>query len=207
MQNPSTFGERLRKTRKEAGLTQADLAKAAGTSQNGISSAEKRGSDSSRNAAELAKALGVNTDWLLNGAGPMRPDPGALNTRKIPLISWVTAGNWGEVIDNFSPGDAEEWISTVSNVGANSFALHVEGDSMEPLIPHGSIVIVDPDIRETNRSIVIVRQDHDSEATCKRLIIDGSERYLKPENPQYRAMDLRDDAVVVGVVKQVILNL
>lgn len=207
MQDLSTVGSRLLQARKKAGMTQKELADASGTSQTGIQSAEKRGATSIRKPTQIAKALNVNPVWLIEGTGPMHPEPGALNTRKFPLISWVTAGNWGEVVDNFAPGDAEEWITTSSNVSKHSFALKIDGDSMEPIIPHGSIIIVDPEIDATNRAIVIVRQNHDTEATCKRLIIDGGNRYLKPENSQYSVMELRKDAVMVGVVKQVILNL
>lgn len=99
---------------------------------------------------------------------------------RVPLISWTTAGNWGEIVDNFQPGDADEWISTTANIGPYSFALKIDGNSMEPKIPNGSTVIVDPDGDAKHRSIVIVRQNHDTEATCKRLIIDGGEKILMP---------------------------
>jgi len=125
----------------------------------------------------------------------------------VPLISWTTAGNWAEVVDNFAPGDAEDWIVTTARVGPHAFALRIRGDSMTPLIPDGAIVIVDPDTDAKHRSIVIVRQNHDTEATCKRLIYDAAQPYLQPENPRYPVMQMSPDAKIVGVVRQVITDL
>src|SRR5579871_4503194 len=31
---------------------------------------------------------------------------------EVPLISWVQAGDWRNMVDNFQPGDAERWVAT-----------------------------------------------------------------------------------------------
>ena len=128
---------------------------------------------------------------------------------RVPLISWTTAGQWAEVVDNFAPGDAEDWIVTTANVGPHAFALRIRGESMMPTIPDGAIVIVDPDAAPRHRSIVIVRQNHDSEATCKRLIYEGDQPMIRPDNPAYASQiaPLAQDARIVGVVRQVVVDL
>lgn len=97
-------------------------------------------------------------------------------------------------------------MPTTADVGDRAFALRIKGDSMEPLIPDGYIIVVDPDARAEHGSIVVVRQNS-NEATCKRLIYDGGVPYLKPENTRYPIMEMAQDAVVCGVVRQVILDL
>ena len=126
---------------------------------------------------------------------------------KVPLISWVQAGHWCEISDQFPPGDAERWEVTTARVSASAFALRIEGDSMEPAIPRGSIVIVDPAVEATNGRVVVVRQNGDSEATIKRLVIEGGVKYLKPDNPRYPIMEMRTDAVISGVAIKVELDL
>ena len=126
---------------------------------------------------------------------------------RVPLVSTTTAGNWAEIVDNFEPGDAEDWVVSTAKVGPRAYALRIQGDSMTPTIPDGAIVIVDPDTQAKHRSIVIVRQNHDTEATCKRLIYDGTQPYLQPENPRYPVMQMGPDAVISGVVRQVITDL
>lgn len=122
---------------------------------------------------------------------------------KVPLISWVQAGHWSEISDHFQPGEAESWRETTARVSAGAYALRIVGDSMEPSIPRGSVVIVDPAIEATNGRVVVVRQNGDSEATIKRLVIEGGVRYLKPDNPRYPIMEMRIDAVICGVAIKV----
>ena len=67
----------------------------------------------------------------------------------------------------------------------------------------GSVVIVDPALEATNGRVVVVRQNGDSEATIKRLVIEGGVRFLKPDNPRYPIMEMRTDAVICGVAIKV----
>ena len=153
--------------------------------------------------------------WLENDhlakepSAPYNVEHGPDIRGRIPLISWTTAGDWGEVVDNFQPGDAEDWIATTAKVGPHAFALRIRGESMMPTIPDGAIVIVDPDSEPHHRSIVIVRQNQDSEATCKRLIYEGDTPMIRPDNPAYanQIAPLAPDARIVGVVRQVVVDL
>lgn len=122
--------------------------------------------------------------------------------RQVPIISWTTAGGWGDLTDPFPPGAADDYLQASGAISKHSFALLVNGDSMEPSIRDGSYIVVDPDTQWENKDIVVVRQNDDSEATVKRIIRDGSHTYLKPDNPQYPAMEVAEDATVVGKVVQ-----
>ena len=112
-----------------------------------------------------------------------------------------------EVFDPYAKGAAEDWIPTGATVGARAFALRVKGDSMEPLIPEGSIVIVDPEVEPVNGSIVVARFEEAQEATIKKLIIDGDERWLKPLNPAYTARRIDGECQLVGVARKVEIDL
>ena len=64
------FGNRIRIARERAGMNQSELAKAALTSQNSISSWENgRRLPNVHSASLLAKALRVNAGWLVSGEG------------------------------------------------------------------------------------------------------------------------------------------
>lgn len=112
---------------------------------------------------------------------------------KVPLISWVRAGVWTGISDIFYPGEADEWITVVSPVGQDSFALRVHGDSMSPEFNPGDIIIVDPDKLPENSSYVVAKIETDSqngEATFKQFVRDADKIYLKPLNRQYPVMDM-----------------
>jgi SOS-response transcriptional repressor LexA len=126
---------------------------------------------------------------------------------RLPLISWVTAGQWREVVDNFQPGDAEQWVETTKRVGRSAFALRVRGDSMEPRCPDGAIIVVDPEREAVNGSLVVVRLQDDAEATFKRLVVEGGRRFLAPLNPRYPVIEIDGPAVICGVVRQVLIDL
>lgn len=135
----STLGARLRKARAEKGWSQAELASATAVSQATISKIEREESESSTFTVKLALALDVRPEWLANGTGPMRPgahsdEPG--NARpvtprsRVPVISWVSAGNWSEAFDPYAPGNAARWEELTERVNTLAFALQVRGDSM-----------------------------------------------------------------------------
>lgn len=68
------FSERLQKAREKAGLTKAELGRhAGGISGSAISQLESGLSKGAKpeNLVALAKALGVEIEWLATGNGPM----------------------------------------------------------------------------------------------------------------------------------------
>ena len=119
----------------------------------------------------------------------------------VPLISWVQAGCWNYVQDNLHVGDGEI-IQTTYRARRHTYALRVKGDSMEPKFPDGCTIIVEPEETPIHGSFVVVRQNGDTEATFKQLVIDGGKSFLKPINARYPIMELLDDAVFCGVVKK-----
>jgi SOS-response transcriptional repressor LexA len=139
-----------------------------------------------------SKLTGAPTDVENVGLGP--------DIRgKVPLISWVRAGAFSEVVDLLQPGEAIDWVETTVQQRAHTFALRVEGDSMEPIFPAGTILIVEPELEAHANDYVIVKNGSE-EATFKQLVKDGGDWYLKPLNPRYPLKPFVD-CHVVGVVR------
>ncbi len=112
--------------------------------------------------------------------------------KKLPVISFVQAGEWHEAIDNFQPGDAEEWISTTSKLGKRAFALKVVGKSMEPEFREGEYISIDPDAQVESGDFVIAKNG-DEEATFKQYYKDGSKHLLVPLNEAWgKPMDMTE---------------
>lgn len=130
-------------------------------------------------------------------------EPGPDVRGRVPLISWVQAGDWCEAVNSFAHGDAEMWLPCPKAFGANAFALRVRGVSMEPRYQNGDIIFVDPDVQPEHGKNVVVRLDDDKEATFKQLVIEGSQKYLKALNPDFpgpRFLAFNGNATIVGVV-------
>ncbi len=131
--------------------------------------------------------------------------------REVPLISWVQAGDWNNLVDAFQPGDAERWVATYAKVSRHAFALRIIGDSMTnpngaPSFPEGTIIIVDPERNAQPGKFVVVRQNAGSECTFKQLVRDAGKHYLKPLNPRYPLLEMLPDAVISGVLVQAVMD-
>ncbi|OBX36953.1 HTH-type transcriptional regulator PrtR [Halomonas elongata] len=66
-----SIGDRVRRARKKAGLTQKELGDKVGLKQATISGLEKGDSRSSAYLVQIARICGVNADWLATGEGDM----------------------------------------------------------------------------------------------------------------------------------------
>ncbi|MFW1676424.1 LexA family protein [Pontibacter sp. JAM-7] len=137
------------------------------------------------------------------------PDQGQM--RKYPVISSVQAGAWKEAIDLFQPGDAECWEEAGAQYSDQSFWLRVTGDSMTSpaglSIPEGYLILVDPNARADNGSLVVAKLEDSDEVTFKKLVIDAGQHYLKPLNPNYGTIHINGNCRIVGVVREVKLKI
>ena len=212
----NTVGSRVKFRRRQLKMTQKDVAEYVGVSASAVTQWENDATvPSSESLLKLASVLQSSPDWLLKGQGeidaPSRINAG--RTKSVPLISWVQAGAWTDVITEKLTASNTEWIETTARVSDNSFALKVKGASMTSSgalsIPEGSIVIVDPEVGfvdEANGRIVVVQVDGSSQATIKKLEIDGPNQYLMPLNPDFKPILVDSSCKLVGVVKQIIID-
>lgn len=92
-------------------------------------------------------------------------------------------------------------IPTTVPVNRYTFALRVQGDSMEPRFTEGMLLIVEPELDGQHGDYVIVKNGSE-ETTFKQLIKDGADWFLKPLNPRYPIKSLGTDTIV-GVVRGV----
>lgn len=154
-------------------------------------------------ARKIEAAFGRGLLWLDTDHGSATNVAPALERNgRVPMISWVAAGDFAHAADLLQPGEAYEWIDTSVAVRPHTFALRVEGDSMEPEFMAGTILVVEPEIEAHPGDYVIARNGH-QEATFKQLVRDGADLYLKPMNPRYPLKPL-GDSVIVGVVREAV---
>lgn len=195
------------KSRREAlGLTQVELAEKVGTSQQSIEQLENGKTKRPRYLPELARVLLVSIEWLLDGNNDnnVSKTQSSEKRNKYPLISWVTAGEWQEAIEAYNLKDIDEWYESDIHIMGDAFWLRVEGDSMtSPVgqsIPEGHMVLVDTGREPKNGSLVIAKLTDANEATFKKLIIDGGNKYLKGLNPNWPMTPINGNCKIIGVV-------
>lgn len=178
------IGLNIRKLRENMGLSLEELANACGYSKenarSSMSKIENGKTDIPASKMRLiAQALQVSPADLMEGAD--RPRAKGV---KIPVYGKVAAGIPIEMIEDIT--DYEEITEELARTG-EFFGLTVRGDSMEPRIRSGDVVICRQQPDAESDQLVIVTVNGDS-ATCKRLKKYQDGIALVSSNPAYEPM-------------------
>lgn len=154
-------------------------------------------------ARELEKALELPGGYLDMAFGP--DDSGnavvlSSTGRKLPVISSITAGSWCEAVDNFQPGDADEWIEAPGPVGPNAFILKIEGISMQPMFFEGDKIVIDPAHEARPGHFVVAKRASDQAVTFKQLRFEDGTYFLYALNPDWpdRIIKLTEEWTICG---------
>ena len=193
-----TFGKTLRRLRVERGLSQEDVARRLGTSRQVISRYESGArmpklSTVTALAAALDAPLGA-----LTGEAEVFGLPGVERPkwRRVPLLGDIACGE---------PILAEENVEGYVEVDASvrcDFTLRCRGDSMEPRLRDGDIVMIriQPDVLDGQIAAVLIG----GEATLKHVyhLPGRAGLRLMPENPAHAPIfvtpDNADEARILG---------
>lgn len=189
---------RLKALRKSRGISQRQLAEEIKAAQNTISNWENGTRDmDSATLLMLADYFNVTADFLLGNDTPTKR-----KGIKIPVLGSVQAGIPIEAIEDIL--DYEEITPEMAAMGEH-FALIIRGDSMEPKISDGDVVIVrkQSDVTSGDTAVVIIN-GHD--ATVKRVLKKDNGIMLQPTNHSHEPLFFTQEeirtlpVVVVGRV-------
>ena len=192
---PATFGKRLQELRNSKKMTQAELGKVLKVSAStiGMYETDKRQPNFETEEA-IADFFNVDIDYLrgkrdfsvrdLLDFEDIYPKNTGNEYITVPVLGRVAAG---------IPISAQEDILGYEEIPATwaknntIFALKIKGDSMEPKISDGDIVIcrAQPDVDNGDIAIVIINGE---EATCKRISKSADGINLISDNSNYLPM-------------------
>lgn len=177
------YSQRLKAARKQAGLTQAELARQVGIDQTSISNLERGKSQGSSHTVSIASVCGVSPVWLETGVGPMVEDhvifrgpvPDGFKTTR-PFNTWDVDSPlddsetflWFIEEDRDAPESVlrsglvlppgfavsktrkmrfdTEILSRQGITPDRAFCIEVRGNSMNPVLPSGSVVAINTQI-------------------------------------------------------------
>lgn len=217
-----TLAKRVKWARQQRNFSQVQLSTRSGVKQSDISKIERGDTLRPTNLLALARGLEASADWLDTGDGPWEAKPPLFagegshadanvahiaGRGAVPMISWVQAGTWNDVVDPFQPGVADDWYTCPVRHGQRTYCLKVRGDSMHnpderPSYEDGDIIFVDPDVPVKHRDRIIVRLEDDQQVTFKQYMEEGDRRYLKALNPDWkpRYIEIDTHATICGKV-------
>lgn len=193
----NTFAARLKHARREAKLTQKQLADRIGVSQAIISQLETGQYDKTVYTAQLAHACNVPAQWLATGENVHE----RTNLNKI-VVEKIDS------IEQNQPLMIKEWSEVVEGLGnLMRYQYKYIGDSMTgqsgPHIPSGAVLTIDATITPAEGNVVLVNHNgHPGIGVYSNIF---GVPHIRPSNPQYQAHPI-DTASIVGVVCSYTVN-
>lgn len=208
------FNERLKILRKEANLSQEELAKKIGVSKSSVNMYERGEREPGFETLEaIADCFNADMDFLLGKSNCKNryewakckavQIPTATNiipmpeAKSIPLVGKIACGTPITATENL-----EGYIKIPAQLEAD-FALVCRGDSMVGArIMDGDFVAIrqQPDVDDGDIAAVLI----EDEATLKRVYKMPGRLVLRAENPRYAPIDLSgaelDDVRILGKV-------
>lgn len=159
-----SIAQNIRRLREEKGLTQEELATAIGMSRPAVTQWETGWSQPRMGTIEkLAAFFGVSKSEIIDDCVDRCHDIGAISVYSsgeatVPLRS-LGRVHAGALTDEEEAERRVEVPASVLRAHPRAFALVVEGNCMDRVIPEGAHVLVDPDREPSNGSIAVVETE------------------------------------------------
>lgn len=208
----ATYSERIRELRKMRGMSQQDLADKLDLNKVAISQYER---GVRRPNIDIVSALcdifNVSSGYLLGEDDATirivsTDEIKKLDTpRRVPVLGRVAAGVPIDAIEDVL--DWEEIPEAMAMTG-EFFGLKIKGDSMQPRIAEGDVVIVRNQPDAESGDVVIVQVNGDT-ATCKRLMKHETGISLISFNPMYEPINFTNEEIErlpVTIIGKVVEN-
>lgn len=198
------LGEYIAYLRRQRGLSQRMLAQTSGISNATISRIEAGGvNPDTKTLSSLAAALQVDAAYLFEAAGNGEQDELPAKTLRIPVLGKVTAGVPVEAIEEIL---GYEELNNDDAKGGQYFGLQISGDSMEPRMLAGDVVIVrrQDDVESGKIAVVLVENES---ATVKKLVKHENGISLIPFNQRYTPIFYTNEDIAslpVSIIGQVV---
>lgn len=184
--------------RKQKKLTQEVIAERMGVSVAQVSRWEN-GHDGipSQRLPSLVEAYEASLEVLLGGGVAVASTTITGHpVRWIPLVGRAPAGNWREAIEC----PIGEVAVRADKAGKNAFAVEVDGDSMNMILPEGGWAVVDPDKRHFFDKAVYLVMNGDGEATIKRFRDNPARLVPVSTNDSHGEIMLGEPITIIGRV-------
>lgn len=221
----TTLAERLKTIRELAGNDQKTMAEQLKISFRSWQDYELGKSVPGGKVFEALAKLGFNANWLLTGEGAIQKGiesyplaegdkiaemTGELGEGFVHVPRYKVAASAGggalihseQIVDHLA--FRADWVKMALGVPVSSLALiNVTGDSMEPTLSNGDLILIDTTIGSVDDSGVYVLR-FDGKLKVKRLHSKADSVDILSDNPRYPTETLRGDLLqglnVVGRV-------
>ncbi|WP_190286039.1 MULTISPECIES: helix-turn-helix domain-containing protein [unclassified Pantoea] len=216
------IGERIRLRRRELGLTQKEIAQHLGRSASAVTQWESGATyPNGQNLVKLAEILKTDAQWILSGDyqdnkwGIDYDDWSTAGAIPTPIFTWEEAGETKDKFDALTTSQKHTHILTTTG-GDYEYVLKAKKEHIphkfESMFPDDCSLVIDcsqtgkSDIK--NGKFVLVKANKpESIPVIRRVIDDGMALFLEAPSDGLAAYKLDDSWIVLGIVRQIIIDL
>ncbi|HBC93682.1 MAG TPA: LexA family transcriptional regulator [Pelotomaculum sp.] len=190
------FANRLKELRERMGISQRELAKLIQLSPSTVAMYElgQRSPDKDT-VVKLADLFSCTTDYLLGRDTPtLLPESFTLEEDiPVPILGSAPCGPSSTVIQEIL---GYIYIDKQTAEQGEHFALYAKGDSMEPTITPGDIVLIRKQPAVDNGQVAVVLLDKE-EACIKRVFCNEGNCVLQSDNQKYQPKIVKQEEVLI----------
>lgn len=200
----SFFAQNLRYLRERQKIEQLELAKLLGRKSASSISEWEKGTYTPKSGviSDIARIFNVKIDELMSSdlSKPSNLIEVSQRTIRIPVLGKIACGDPILAEENY------EDYRTVLEEGlpsGNLVYLEAKGDSMQPTIPNGAMVMIREQPEVEYGEIAAVLVNGNEEATLKRIKKQGDVIFLMPDNPAHEPILVDEDNPIKIIGKAV----
>ncbi|MBR6081198.1 MAG: helix-turn-helix transcriptional regulator [Treponema sp.] len=208
-----TFWKRLEQILIEKDMTEAELSRQIGYSQAGINGWKTKGNIPIADVAvKVAKLLGTTVEYLILGDNPVEfrdvKNKNVFNLSEknyflVPVLNQELSAGKGDFLpDSDTVTGLVPVPSELGRFGEKLAALYVHGDSMEPTLHNGELVLCDSCGWDNGEGLYAIRLN--GMGYIKRIQVGAGKIRILSDNPKYEPIEepIGSDAFsVIGRVR------
>lgn len=198
-----TFWERVKTALSENDLTEADLSRELNLTQASITGWKVKGSIPRADiACKTAKLLNTSVEYLIDGK--QRIITGGKNNYIVPILNQELSAGKGELLpdSDFIKG-LVSLPSFLREYGENLAGLFVHGDSMQPTLNNGDLVVCTSLGWDNEEGLYAIRLN--GNGYIKRIQVGAGKIYISSDNPKYKTIEESIDSECLEIIGKVVL--
>ena len=197
-----TFWDRLEKSLDDNNVTASELSRNIGVASSVVYSWKIRDSIPRADiAVKVAEELNTTVEYLVNGTGDNITQ--SKNTFLVPILNQELSAGHGELLPE---EDVVEGLLSLplwlrKKFGNNLGALYVHGDSMQPTLNDGDMVVCDSLGWDNSDGIFAIRLN--GNGYVKRIQVVNGKVLIKSDNPNYETITEPLDSNAISIIGKV----
>ncbi len=180
-----TFWERVESALYENKIKEAELCRRIGLAQASMNGWKTRGSIPRADiAVKTAEVLNTTVEYLISGKHPKDSDKSFI----VPILNQELSAGKGEILpeDDLIKG-LIALPSFLREYGNNIAGLYVHGDSMEPTLKNGDLIICASNGWDNSEGLYAIRLN--GNGYVKRIQVGAGKIIIRSDNPKYSQIE------------------